>query len=125
MRALLLALLVSVSALTALADTDVSGKWSGSFNITSPDGQTKDDTAYFVFKQNGKEITGTVGPNADEQYAIAKGHIDGDKIVLEADADGRGVKLELVFAADHITGQASMSHDGETFKAKVDVQRVK
>lgn len=125
MRALLLALLVSVFALTALADTNVSGKWSGSFNITGPDGQTKDDTAYFVLKQNGQEITGTVGPNEDQQYPIDKGRIEGDKITIEANAEGHGVKLELVFAEDRIKGEANMSHDGETAKAKIDMQRVK
>jgi len=116
--------LLAAFALTA-ADTDVTGKWSGSFNITGPDGETNNDTAYLVLKQNGSEITGTVGPNENEQYQITKGKIDGGKITLEADASGHSVKFDLVVAADRITGEANMSGDQGTAKAKLDVTRVK
>jgi hypothetical protein len=124
MRTLFCALLLAGFALIAAADTSVTGKWSGSFNITTPDGQTKEDTAYFDLKQNGAEITGTVGPNEDQQFPI-KGKIEGDKITIEVDHEGQTIHLDLVLAEDRITGEANMSHEGETAKAKVDVKRVK
>ncbi len=124
MRILLGALLLAGLAFTAAADTTVTGKWSGSFNITGPDGATKEDTAYFVFEQKGSEITGTVGPNEDQQIPVT-GKIEGDKITIVADREGQTIKLDLVLAEDRITGEASMSHDGESAKAKVDVKRVK
>jgi len=78
-----------------------------------------------VLKQSGSDITGTVGPNEDEQFPIQKGKIDGDKITLEADDKGRTMTFNLVLAADRITGEAQMSRDGQTMKAKIDVARAK
>ena len=117
-------LLMLGMTLTAAA-ADVSGKWSGSFNITGPDGEAKDDTAFFVLKQNGTELTGTVGPREEEQFPIRNGKIEGDKITLEATAKGSVIKFELVLAGDHIKGDPNGDHDGEAMKAKVDVTRQK
>ena len=59
MRAVVCFLLLVACAALAVADVNVTGTWSGSFNIIGPDGQTKDSTAVLVLKQNGSEITGT------------------------------------------------------------------
>jgi hypothetical protein len=104
---------------------DVNGKWSGSFSVTRPDGEVKDDTAFLVLKQNGSELTGTVGPREEEQFPIQKGKIEGDKITIEAAANGSVIKFDLVLAGDHIKGDANGTHDGETMKAKLDVTRQK
>ena len=125
MRTLLCFLMLAALAGLALADVDVTGKWSGSFNATNPNGETKESTAVLVLKQSGSEITGTVGPNEDEQFPIQKGKIDGDKITLEADDKGRTMTFNLVLAAGRITGEAQMSRDGLSMKAKIDVSRAK
>ena len=125
MRILLCLLMLAALAGVALADVDVTGKWSGSFNATNPNGETKESTALLVLKQSGSEITGTVGPNEDERFAIQKGKIDGDKITLEVDDKGRTMTFNLVLAADRITGEAQMSRDGLSMKAKIDVSRAK
>jgi len=78
-----------------------------------------------VLKQSGTDITGTVGPNEEQQFPIQTGKIDGDKITLEADHDGHPMKFNPVLAAGRITGEAQMSRDGQTMKAKIDVGRVK
>jgi hypothetical protein len=109
----------------ALADVDATGKWSGSFNATNPNGETNESTAFLVLKQTGAEIKGTVGPNENEQFPILKGKIDGDKITLEADHDGHTMKFNLVCSSGRTTGEAQMSRDGQTMKAKIDVGRVK
>ena len=124
MRALLCVLLLSAFALSA-ADTDISGTWSGSFAITGPGGETKGDTAWLVLKQNGNQVTGTAGPNQDEQYAIAKGTMDGNKLTLDVDHDGEKIQIILVLADGHLKGDATMSHEGQTMTAKVDVTREK
>ncbi|HMC60180.1 MAG TPA: hypothetical protein VKJ01_13385 [Candidatus Solibacter sp.] len=112
-------------ALSAAA-ADITGNWSGSFNITRPDGETKEAEALLVLKQNGSEITGSVGPNENERHPIAKGKIEGDKITLEtAEGDGPAIKFELVLEGDHIKGGATAEHDGQTMKAKLDLTRVK
>jgi hypothetical protein len=109
----------------AMADVDVTGKWSGSFNPIDPNGETKESTALLVLKQSGTDITGTAGPNEDEQFPIQKGKIEGDKITLEVDHDGHTLKLDLKVASDRITGEAHMSKEGQTMTAKIDVSRAK
>jgi hypothetical protein len=118
-------LVLAALAGAAFADVDVTGKWSGSFTMTGPDGETKDGTALLILKQTGADITGTVGPNEDERFTIQKGKIEGDKITLEADHGGHTMKIDLVLAADRITGEAHMEADGQTLKAKIDVSRAK
>ncbi|MDR3703279.1 MAG: hypothetical protein P4L56_26770 [Candidatus Sulfopaludibacter sp.] len=125
MRTLLCLFIVAALAGLAMADVDVTGKWSGSFNITNQNGETNESTAVLLLKQSGATITGTVGPNEDQQFEIRMGKIEGAKITLEADRDGQTIKFDLVLAADRITGEANMSHDGETAKAKIDVTRAK
>src|SRR5262245_18080588 len=84
MRTVLCALLLGALALVAAPDTNVTGKWSGSFNVTTPDGQTKESTVFLILNQSGSEITGSVGPTEGEQLPIKKGKIEGDKITILA-----------------------------------------
>lgn len=113
------------ATLAVAADSDVTGKWTGSFNVTGPNGETDDSTAVLMLKQTGTAITGTVGPNDDQQFPILKGKIDGDKITLEADHDGHTMNFNLVLAAGRIKGEVQMSHDNQTMKGKLDVGRAK
>ena len=127
MKTLLCLLVLTAIAIAATADVNVTGKWSGSFSITGPDGSSKESTALLILKQNGTEITGSVGPNEDEQHPIQKGRIDGDKIALEAQDinNNRVIKFDLLMVEDRIKGEATMSANGESRKAKLDVGRVK
>jgi hypothetical protein len=126
MKALLCILALAVFALAAPPDLDLSGKWTGSFNITSPDGEQHDSTIVMVLKQKGAEITGTAGPNEEEQFPIANGKVAGEKITMEVlRPEGPSVKFELAIAGDRIKGAANMSNNGETRTAKVDVGRAK
>jgi len=125
MKTLACFLLLLGLALSAAA-ADITGNWSGTFNMTRSDGESNEGEALLVLKQNGSEITGSVGPNESERIPIAKGKIEGDKITLEtAGGEGPAIKFELVLEGDHIKGDASGSHDGQTMKAKLDVTRVK
>jgi hypothetical protein len=125
MRLLFCLLILAALAGFGIAEVDVTGKWSGTFNITNPDGETKESTAVLILKQSGADITGTVGPSEDQQFAIQKGKIEGSKITLEADHDGQPIKFDLILAGDRITGEANMSRDGQTAKAKIDVIRAR
>ena len=125
MRTLLLFIVVAALAGIAIADTNVTGKWSGSFNVMDENGGTKESTAVLMLKQSGSEITGTVGPDEGEQHAITKGKIDGDKITLES-ADGNvSIKLDLALAGDRITGNVNAVGEGRNIKGKIDVMRAK
>ncbi|HKE23210.1 MAG TPA: hypothetical protein VKB88_12670 [Bryobacteraceae bacterium] len=124
MKALICSFLLAVFAVTAMADTDITGKWTGSLNVTTPDGE-KNETAFLVLKQTGSDITGSVGPSEDQQFPIQKGKIEGDKITIEVDHGGHPIKLALVLAEDHMKGDMSIEMEGQTRTAKLDVTRVK
>jgi hypothetical protein len=125
MRIFLCFLVLAALAVAATADVDVTGKWSGSFNMTGPNGETNEGPALLILKQSGADISGTVGPSEDEQFPIQKGKIEGDKITLEADHNGHTMKIALVLANDRITGEAHMDADGQILNAKIDVGRAK
>jgi hypothetical protein len=125
MRTLLCFLLLAAFAGVAVADVNVTGKWTGNFKTIGTDADGQDSTAVFLLKQNGSEVTGSVGPNEGDQHQITKGKIDGDKITLEC-ADGNVViKLDLVLAEDRITGDVNAAGEGRTLKGKIDVKREK
>jgi hypothetical protein len=125
MRTLLCFLMLAALPSVALADSNVTGKWSGSFNTIGPNGEAGGSTALLVLKQTGPDITGTAGPTEDEQFAIQKGKIEGDKVTLEVDHDGHTMRIDLVLNADRLTGEAKVSRDGQDLKAKIGVTRAK
>jgi hypothetical protein len=125
MRTLLCFLMLTALSGLAVADANVTGRWSGSFNTMGPNGEARESTALLVLKQTGPDITGTAGPTEDEQFAIQKGKIEGDKVTLEVDHDGHTMKFDLVLTADRLTGEAKLSRDGQDLRAKIDVTRAK
>src|SRR6266496_2615021 len=120
-RAALLAMILVLAASAA----DVTGTWSGTFKITMPDGQTQDDTVHLVLKQSGGTVSGTAGPNADQQVPIAKGTIEGNKVVLEVPVTDGMFKFDVVLEGDHLKGDAMRSSGGQSMKAKMDATRAK
>lgn len=114
--------LVLLLATVLMAADDLTGKWSGSFNITM-EGETKADQILMVLKQNGAELTGTAGPNADQQWPIQKGKVEGSKVTFEVQADVPLVKFDLTLADGHLKGEAKAEFEGRTMKAAVDAQR--
>jgi hypothetical protein len=125
MRTLLCLVVMAAFAGVAIADVNATGNWSGSFDVTRSNGETKDSTALLKLKQTGTEITGTVGPDEGEQFPILKGKIDGDKITLEVQDHEHTIKFDLKLDTDRITGEANMSDEHDSAKAKLDVKRVK
>jgi hypothetical protein len=125
MRTLLCAALLAALGSSAATAADVTGKWSGSFAATNSDGETRDQTAVLVLKQTGMEITGTLGPNEDEQHTISKGSIDGDKITLEVVEGELKIELHLVLTGERIVGDVAASGEGRSMKGKLDVKRAK
>jgi hypothetical protein len=88
MRRFFFCLLLSALALGA---AELSGKWSGSFDITNSAGETKNDTAYMDLKEQAGAVTGTAGPNSDQQWPVLKGKLDGQKLKFEVQTDDGGV----------------------------------
>ena len=125
MRTILCILMLGALALVAAPDTNVTGKWSGNFDITAPDGQTNDrDRRSCILKQTGSEITGTLA-RTRESSTLSSGKIDGDKITLLVEDEGRVVNFDLVLAADRIKGDVKIAHGDQKATAKLDVGRAK
>ena len=106
-----------------LLATDITGTWTGSFDTTGPEGQTKASTAYMKLKQTEDVITGTAGPSEDRQWPISKGVIQGNKITFEVQSDGPLMKFALELVEEHIRGEATAEREGQTMKAKLDLTR--
>jgi hypothetical protein len=108
----------------ALAAADVTGKWSGSFNISIDGGEVKNDSAHVELTQKGTELTGTAGPNPDKQYTIIKGKVEGNNVTFELQADETVIKFNLMLVDGHLKGEANAAKDDKTMKAAVDLQRI-
>ena len=120
--ALLLLTLVPAQAQTA----NLTGKWTGKLTRTAPDGQTQSIDWIFDLKQKDKVLTGTTGPNAERQWTIEKGAVDGSNVtfrVQQPDGPMRTFTLKLV--KDRLQGEMLAELKGQSFTAKVDAGRDK
>jgi hypothetical protein len=82
-------LFVSMAAfflLAAFARADVSGKWRGSAEIKTPDGESLVVPISADFTQQDKSVTGSTGKEGEAQYPIEKGQVDGAKLSFEITA---------------------------------------
>ena len=122
---LMKAVLLAVVLVLAASAADLTGTWSGTFVITMPDGKTSDDTVHLVLKQNGSVVTGTAGPNAEQQVPIAKGTITGNKVTLEVPVPDGMFKFDVALEGEHLKGDVIRTAGGESMKAKMDATRVK
>jgi hypothetical protein len=109
----------------AVASGGLTGKWSGSFDISTSDGESHADSAYLILKESKGVVEGTAGPNIDKQWDIRNGKLDGNKLTFEVPADDGLIKFDLIFDGESIKGTASGERpDGKKMTAKVDVKRV-
>lgn len=121
MKTFVLSLLLALCATFALA-ADLSGKWSGTF---IPEGQ-EPQQAFLILKQSGGALTGSGGPSEEEQWPLENGKLDGAKLTGQVKApDGAVYSLDLTLTGDHLKGEVTATHDGETMKGKLDLARAK
>jgi hypothetical protein len=112
---------------------DVSGKWRGSAEFKTPDGESMAVPTSAEFKQQDKSLSGTTGKEGEEQYPIEKGQIDGDKLTFEftapeanEDSGKRTYTLRL-----HVTGEPQLQGEfdflvnGAKMTGKVTLARAK
>lgn len=101
---------------------DVSGKWSGDWEI-GPDGGP--GPHYMILKQNGDEVTGTAGPNPDMQIAIQNGAMRDGHLTFKISVPG-GPSLRFDFAVEReaMRGVAVLAINGGEQNLKLGVKRV-
>ncbi len=120
MKKIALTILVLALAMTAMA-ADATGDWSGNF---TPEGM-ETSTAYLKLKQNGATLTGSAGPDANQQWPITNGKVDGNTLTgMTSSPEGVTYKFTLKLDGDHITGNVELSAGGQNMKATLDVKRV-
>ena len=114
-KAVLMVILLTVNVMA----TNVTGRWSGQFRV---DGGDHDVPQLLILKQDGNKLTGTGGPDETEQYPIANGNVNGDRVQFEITtgewkftydikADGAAMKgnLELKSVNDRRTATVSLT----------------
>lgn len=116
-------ILLALAAITMMA-SDATGTWTGTLVISRADG-THDRTAHLVLKQDGTKLTGTAGPNADEQHAIDKGKVEDGILTFVIADDENMMQFTLKQDGDEIKGDLKRERDGATETAKLSVKRVK
>jgi hypothetical protein len=124
-----LVVLLSVVLAAQAPAPNVTGSWKGKFIVTIDDQPSNESTALVIIKQNGAELTGTAGPDADQQYGITKGKVTTEKDVttvsFELTTDGPLVVFELKLVEGHLKGTARAEFEGRKMKAEVDLERAK
>jgi hypothetical protein len=117
MKLLLTTLLLTLS----ISAADLSGKWTGTF-IDASEG-SKSETALVILKQDGNTLTGTAGPNADEQMAISSAKVDGNNVTFDVKAGEMTVHFTLQLVDKHLKGSAKAEANGESKSATIDLTR--
>ena len=130
MKKLALVVAFALSVLPAFAAEDFTGKWSGSFSGTDPNGSPVNENMFLNLVHKGSELTGTAGPTAGRQWKILNGTVKGDSVAFEVQGGGdtQGgplLKFALTFADGHLKGDVNAERGGEKMSAKVDLTRVK
>jgi len=117
--------LILALAMTAAA-ADVTGKWSGTFTVTGPDGSAGDSQpAFMILKQSGSTLTGTAGGDEAEQWPIENAKIENNKITGTVNpSDGATYTVSLTVDGDRMTGEVTVSQGGQTMKGKIELKRV-
>ena len=122
-----LALLLFTMVPAQAQKTDLTGKWTGTMTRTAPDGQTQTINFMFDLTQKGKELTGTVGPNAERQWPIEKGGtVEGTKVKFRVQQpEGPMRTFTLALVKDRLQGEmlAQPPGDAPSFTTKVDAGR--
>ena len=109
MKTLTCFLLFTAVTLTA---GELTGKWSGKFDVTNSNGDTKPGEAVLNLKLEGTTVTGTAGPSQDQQWTIRNGKLEAGKLTFEVvtqhdGADNGTIVFDLVFNGDTIQGSAT------------------
>jgi hypothetical protein len=126
MQTLALAVLLLTVAQGNAQTTDLTGKWTGTLTRTAPDGRTQSIDFMFDLTQKGKVLTGTAGPNAERQWKIEKGVVEGEKVTFQVQQpDGPMRTFTLKRLKDRLQGEMLAELKGQSFTAKVDAGRPK
>lgn len=108
---------------SSLAAADLTGKWSGTYDVVVSDGDAMKGRVFMVLTQNGSDLSGTIGPDQQQQSQITKGKVEGDRITFENQTEGPLMRFELRLENDHIRGEGRGDLEGTKIRAKIELAR--
>ena len=115
-------ILLLTFAAAGLMAADATGTWTGT--LTKSDGSDP-GPALLVLKQEGVKLTGTAGPDANEQHAIENGKAENGTLTFEVPRENGVMKFTLKQEGDEIKGDITRERDGEKQTAPLALKRDK
>lgn len=103
---------------------DVTGKWSGSSVMKTPDGQAMHDSVWMSLKQTGAVVTGTAGPGSDRQTEIKEGKVDGARVQFSLAIEDSTATVRLTLEGEQLKGQAEVQTPDGKLVLDLDLKRV-
>jgi hypothetical protein len=103
---------------------DATGKWSGTFTVSTPNGDHDSGTALLILKQAGTVVTGTAGPNSERQSEIKDGKIDGDQVQFRVPVEDAIASVQLRLDGDQMKGQLTVDTPDGKVTGKLELKRV-
>jgi hypothetical protein len=120
------ALALAPAAALAQDAASLTGNWNATFTRTTPEGQTQSITFTFHLTQKGKTLTGTIGPDADRQWKVEKGVVDGTRVTFQVQQPNGPLRsFTLTLAKGRLQGTQKLELNGQTAEVTVDAQRAK
>jgi hypothetical protein len=89
---------VLLTAVMALAG-DLSGRWQGKLSVNGDE-----MPGYLVLKQDGQQLTGTAGPDAQNQIKLTQGLVKDGEATIEAKPRPAVLRFLLRLKDDKLTG---------------------
>lgn len=121
-RARIIAISAVVSLSLGAMAADVSGTWTGTFAVPGSDHK---EPQFFTFKQDGKKLTGSGGPDAVEQYPIGNGIVEGDAVSFDLTTGDWTFVYRLKPAGEELNGELKLkSKEGDTRSANVTLRKL-
>lgn len=116
MRTIAIGFLLAMSFTVTAFAANLTGQWVGEFAVSGAD---RTVPQHFTLKQNGKQITGSGGPDSVEQYTIENGRIDGDSISFELTSNHWRFKYKLKKSGEEMRGDLQIQNATDIRTAKV------
>lgn len=90
---------VLLTAVVALAG-DFSGRWQGKLMVNG-----EEMPGYLVLEQNGQQLSGTAGPDAQHLVKLNKGFVEGDQATVEVSPGPAVLKFTLRLKDKQLAGE--------------------
>ncbi len=122
-RTLAIDVLMVMLCVVSAGASDLAGKWSGTFKASGGDHGIPQ---LVILKLEGNKLTGSAGPDAEEQYPIENGWIEKDRVRFEVTSGEWKFSYDLQRAGDdEMKGNLELTSVNNRRTAVVSLSRVK